>query len=946
MNFGRFQHGLCVLLFVILCASDLFAQIGKIGTLAGTDRPLDGPGNQAFFQGFWRIQARDSLAYISDFDDGALRKINLINKKVGTVFFGQKGIAGFAFSRSGDTLFFAANNNILKRYIFSTQTIQVLDTLPDAVIGAMVCRRNGALIIGSENGHRIAEWTGPGQLKNLAGKLNVPGAAGGADSLARFNRISSILLSQTEDTLFIADRFNSAIRRLIRSTRQVSTIGTSGLVFGPEQISFSKNKDSIFVANAGLHTIAAVPLRAGVVKIICGTNGLAGFTDGNSVSSRFNYPIGVAKSDSGLLVCDYYNRRLRLFKNGFTRSIAGLGLIGDGIGLVSRFNVPYDLVKHPLKDSLYVIDQNNHAIRLINLSNLKVGTLVGNGSSGNVSGNDPAAVRLNRPTNLAMSPSGDTLFFVEPFAQKIKYLLTKTNQVRWLAGSDTAGFRDHPNGKLARFNRPSDLAYKDGNLYIADALNHRIRKISIASTAVSSFAGSVSGFKDSTLAGARFNRPVTLEWVDDELWVGEDAGLKIRRIKPSEDTVIRWAGNGNLGTVDGPGPIARFKGIFKISYDPFKRGFLVAGYQNEGICRFVSRDSSFVSTYFNASGFQDGPLSSALVLGPMGFWADTENQRLLFADAGNNRIRTVQYLINLPPTCNFDTASINNLLEDQALVSIPSVVSGVSSGNGPLDSSQTVSIQVESIPAGKVINSSVNAAGALSFQPAPDSNGVFQLKIRLKDNGGTAYGGKDSSVFFKTVRVKPVNDAPVFLVAGNDTSINSAPRTRPGFLLKLSPGPQNESGQQLETEIFCSNPEWFSQLPYFSGDSLLYNPSADSLGTTQIIVRLRDNGGLEDGGIDSTVSGFSITLYDLVAARPAIIRPSLRIYPNPAQSVFRVANLSASCRKLDLYEPAGRFVAEIPSEPNGFFRIPESCSGLYILRDCAGANGLISIRRN
>lgn len=942
------MHRICTLVILIFLhfSTEIAAQFGKVSTLAGTDKPLDGPGNQALFLGTWQVHVRDSLAFISDYDDNALRKINLINKKVSTVLTGQKGISGFAFTRSGDTVYFATNNHILKRYILSTQNLKILDTLPDGGISAMVCRRNGALIIGSDEGHRVAEWTGPGQLRNLAGKLNTSGLADGPDSLARFNRISSIVLSLTEDTMYISDRFNSRIRRYIRSSRQVGSLNTGNVLFGPEQITFSRRRDSLYVANASLHSIAAVPLRGGVNQIICSVSGSAGFADGTALQSRFNYPVGIARSDSGLVICDYYNQRIRLFKNGFIRSIAGIGLIGNGTGQASRFNTPYDLAKHPLKDSLYVTDQNNHAIRLINLRNMKVSTLVGNGLSGNVSGNDPAAIRLNRPTNLAMSPSGDTLFFVEPFAQKIKYLLTRSNQVRWLAGSDTVGYKDHPNGKFARFNRPSDLAYKNGNLYVADALNHRIRKISVATSSVTTFAGSVSGFRDSTLAGARFNRPVTLEWADEELWVGEDAGLKIRRINPAEDTVIRWAGSGNIGQVDGPGNIARFKGILKITYDPFQKGFLVAGYLNEGVCRFVSRDTSLVRTFFDSTGYQDGPLGSASFLGPMGFWADPVNERMLFSDAGNNRIRSIQYLINRPPSCVFDTASVNGLFEDQSLISLPGVLSLLSPGTGPIDSAQSISIQIESVPAGKIINASADASGTLSFQPAPDSNGVFLLKVRLKDNGGTALGGTDSSIYFKAVRVKPVNDAPQFLVAGNDTASFSSARKRPGFVLKKTTGPSDENWQTLETEILCSNPQWFSQLPYFSGDTLMYNPAGDSLGTTQVIVRLRDNGGIEDGGTDSTVSAFSIVLFDLVSARPLVLRPALRIYPNPTQSVFRVANLPATCSRLELYDPAGRHAAELFAGPDGFFRVPENCSGLYIVRDCAGTSGLISIRRN
>lgn len=921
------------------------AQQALISTEAGSSRPLDGPGPQALFFSPWQVHARDSLAFVSDFDDNALRKINLITGRVSTVFFNQTGISGFAFTRTWDTVYFATNSNILKRFIRSSNTLQILDTLPDAGISAMVCRRNGALILGSENGHRVAEWKGNGQIINLAGKLNTAGFAEGIDSLARFNRISSIVLSQTEDTMYFADRFNSRIRRYIRSTRTVSSLSLGNLLYGPEQIAMSKRKDSLYIANAGLHTLVTVPLRSGVSKVICGGNNSSGYVDGPAAVTRFNYPMGIAACDSGLLVCDYYNRRIRLFKNGFTRTQAGIGIIGDGTGVDSRFNGPYDVALHPTKDSLYVSDQMNHAIRLIRLSTKKVSTLVGNGTAGNVSSNNPSLVRLNRPTSLAMSPSGDTLFFVEPFANKIKYLLTKTNEVKWLAGSDTAGYKDSPVGRFARFNRPQDLAYHDGFLYIADAMNHKIRLIRISNSSVTTFAGSTAGFKDSTLLSSKFNRPSTVEWVGDELWVGEDAGLKIRRINPVQNSVIRWAGSGNIGLVDGPGTIARFMGIFKITYDPLQNGFLVSGYQNEGVCRFVPRDTSKVRTLFNAAGFQDGLISQAKFLGPMGYAADIPGKRLLFADAGNNRIRSLKYVINSAPFCTFDTASLN-ILEDNGLVVIPLVVSNPSPGAESADSTQLLQFDVRSVPSGKILNGNVDSAGTLRFQTPADSNGVFQIRIRLKDNGGVLGGGVDSVLYFKTIRVTPVNDPPVIILAGNDSSVAGSLRRRPGFLLKKNPGPPNESNQTLQTQVICSNPGLFSVLPSFNGDTLRYESSGDSTGSAQIFVKLKDNGGVQNGGVDSSSAGFTITLLSPSSTSPFLIRPSLQPYPNPATGSFRLTRSVQECRKLGLYDLNGSFLEELESV-DGIFRLQKQYSGIFLIR-IPGKNsaaGLIQLKK-
>jgi len=921
----------CLVLWLLAPLSGVLAQASTVSTLAGNSIPLDGIGTKAHFGSPWQIQVKDTLAFISDKDNNALRTLSLKTKRVQTLLTNQNEISGLALSSTGDTLYFCTDRNVLKRYIRNTQALTILDTLPDLDIDAIACKRNGALLIGSASGHRIAERSVQGVVKTLAGKLNTAGFVEGLDTIARFNRIASIILSQTEDTIYISDRFNSKIRRFIPSTKQVSTLATGNLVFGPRQLAFSKRKDTIFIANSSNHSLVYVPLKVGAATVFAGATATLGYVDGNSTVSRYYFPLGIARSDSGWIVCDNANRRIRMVKKGISSTIAGIGIIGDGTGIDSRFNGPYDLVKHPFKDSIYITDQTNHAIRIMDLTSKIVSTAVGNGISGNVSG-AADLVRLNRPTNMAMSPSGDTLFFVEPFANKVKYLLTKTNQVKWLAGSDTVGFRDYPFGKYARFNRPQDLAYRDGKLYIADALNHKIRVIKISTTAVSTFSGTIAGFKDSTLLGCKYNRPATLEWVGNRLFIGEDAGLKIRVLIPEQDTVMRWAGSGNIGTVDGPGDVARFKGIFKISYDPFKRGLLVGGYLNEGVCRFVSVDTMLVSTFMDATGFQDGAFSSSKFLGPLGFWADEENTRLVFADAGNNRIRSVNLGINRKPNCTFDTSTIDGLNEDQALVTFLNVVSNISPGNGPVDNGQLVSISVESVPPGKITNGIV-ASGALRFKPAPDSNGTFLVKVKLKDNGGTLGGGVDSSVYFKTVRVKAINDAPILQLAGNDTASNGVARARAGFVLKFTPGPHDELWQQIvDTSIVCDRPDWFSKQPWFDQDTLKYEPISDTLGTCSVFIKLKDNGGIADGGKDSLETSFTITLLDPSSTKTWVVRPSLVVYPNPATRSFRVRNMPAGFRKISLFDMRGILMEEIQIDSDGLFRLQGDYTGLFVLK--------------
>ena len=427
---NRFSGFLKLFLFVSFATTfNAYGQRRIVKTIAGSTNPIDGPNVSTLFGSAWQIKTRDSLAFISDYDYGAIRLMNIKRKTIKTLLTNQPKVAGLALSSTGDSVFFSTNGNMLNMYKRSTSQLFHLDTLPESEIDAIECSRNGQLIIGSGGGHRVLLRNTNGTYKILAGKLGVPGNLDGLDTLARFNKISSLVFSQTEDTIYISDRFNSKIRRLIRSTRQVTSLPVTGL-YGPRQLALTKRKDTLLIANSSGHTINRFPINSTAAALWCGAAATSGYVEGALASSRFNFPMGIARSDSGWLVCDNINHRIRLISmSGVVKTFAGAGLMSDGPGEISRFNTPYDIVKHPFKDTIYITDQNNHCIRMMDLRTNIISTIAGNGLSGNVNGIG-AIARLNRPTNMAITPSGDTLFFVEPFANKIKMLLTKNNEIK------------------------------------------------------------------------------------------------------------------------------------------------------------------------------------------------------------------------------------------------------------------------------------------------------------------------------------------------------------------------------------------------------------------------------------------------------------------------------------------------------------------------------------
>jgi hypothetical protein len=149
----------------------------------------------------------------------------------------------------------------------------------------------------------------------------------------------------------------------------------------------------------------------------------------------------------------------------------------------------------------------------------------------------------------------------------------------------------------------------------------------------------------------------------------------------------------------------------------------------------------------------------------------------------------------------------------------------------------------------------VTPQGSLYYQPAPNKNGIATVSIYLKDDGGTENGGKDQSetkIF--TITILPVNDPPTFY-KGEDQSVikNAELQVIPNWATRMSKGPADEQNQSLSFIVDLDREDMFEQLPRISPDgTLTYEPARDAYGQAVIRVVLKDNGGLANGGKDTS----------------------------------------------------------------------------------------------
>lgn len=266
-----------------------------------------------------------------------------------------------------------------------------------------------------------------------------------------------------------------------------------------------------------------------------------------------------------------------------------------------------------------------------------VSTLAGSGDAGYLDGN-VRSVKFWDPTAIAVDNQGN-VFVADRYNNRIR-TITPLGAVATLAGNQTAG-ADNGTGTEASFADPQGLAIdQDGNLYVADTNNHRIRKINRGGL-VTTLAGEVEGYQDSQGLRARFRSPVAVAVdADGNVYTADTVKPRIRKITP-DGTVTTIAGNGLKTYRDAPDTAASF--VRPAAMVVGSDGYLYLSEPDLHVIRRIKLADGQVSTYAGngAPGLADGKEQQAFFNQPMGLAFDDAG-RLLVADAGNHRIRRIE----------------------------------------------------------------------------------------------------------------------------------------------------------------------------------------------------------------------------------------------------------------------------------------------------------------
>lgn len=280
--------------------------------------------------------------------------------------------------------------------------------------------------------------------------------------------------------------------------------------------------------------------------------------------------------------------------------------------------------------NIYVADYGNNLIRKISAAGL-VSTLAGNGTQGLI--NAPGLLAsFNQPTGIAVDAAGN-VYVGDAGNDRIRKI-TSAGIVSTLAGSDSTGYADGADS-TASFFHPEGIALDAaGNVYVADAGNNLIRKVGTNRT-VSTFAGNGTNVGETNI----FSNPTGVA-VDaaGNVYVANYINNNILKVSAA-GAISTFAGSGSTGAVNGAGSSATFYFPNSVAVDAANNVYVADGVNN--LVRKITPDGT-VSTLAGSgqAGAVDGTGAVASFDGPAGLAVDAAGN-VYVADSNNNLIRKI-----------------------------------------------------------------------------------------------------------------------------------------------------------------------------------------------------------------------------------------------------------------------------------------------------------------
>ena len=375
----------------------------------------------------------------------------------------------------------------------------------------------------------------PGQISTVAGDGQWFFEGDGGPATGAPIYLPSGLAVDGAGNLYLADTINNRVRRVDAISHIITTVagtGNAGLqgdngpatlaeIAQPSGLALD-GAGNLYIADAGNSAVRRVDAVSGTITTVAGMLGQAGYTgdNGPAMSAKLDNPQGIALTASGdLLIADTSNAAVRVVTvaDGQIQTIAGTGTAGyngDGVlATAAELNEPSSIAVR-FDGAIAIADLGNNRVRLMTAGGT-IDTIAGNGTLGYSGDSGPATqAELQGPAAVTFDPAGD-LFIADSVNNCIRMVFGPEATIITLSGvpSDDRYAGDGGPENQARMHGPDGLLFDgQGNLWLSDRFNNRVREISGSSLTIGPYptmkVGKVSQPVAETMMNAG-NQPLT-----------------------------------------------------------------------------------------------------------------------------------------------------------------------------------------------------------------------------------------------------------------------------------------------------------------------------------------------------------------------------------------------------------------------------------------------------
>ena len=331
-----------------------------------------------------------------------------------------------------------------------------------------------------------------------------------------------------------------------------------------------------FLAMAALLAVKPGPAQTIVTTAGNGSPGYSG-DNATATSAQIDTVYGVAADTHGnLYVADTRNQRIRKIANGIITTVAGTGVEGyggDGLAATSaQFSFPR-AVAVDAAGNLYIADTGNCRIRKVTISSGVISTIAGTGTPG-FAGDGAAAIgaQLSYPAGLAIDSAGN-IYVADSWNFRVREIAANGN-IQTIAGNGSYGaFGDGGLATAASLGLVESLALDTtGNLYLSDAYDHVVRKVSPSKTISTVIGGGFGAAVDGGAAATatlKFPKGIATDALGN-LYVSDSLNERVRKVTLSSGAIGTVAGTGTAGYAgdNGAPTSAQLNSPYALGLDP------------------------------------------------------------------------------------------------------------------------------------------------------------------------------------------------------------------------------------------------------------------------------------------------------------------------------------------------------------------------------------------